>query len=86
MPDRFLRLPEVVAAVGLGKTTIYNMEKGGRFPARRLIGPGSMGWLESEVLEWMRSRPATPGQKPAEALAALEAQRAARAASNPATA
>jgi len=87
MPDRFMRTPEVMAAIGLGRTTIYYMEKAGRFPARRLIGPGTTGWLESEILEWMRSRPATPGQKPAVALAALKARRAAAAAtSDPATA
>lgn len=78
MPEQILRLNEVLAAVKLGRTTIYNLEKVGQFPARRRIGPNSVGWLESEVVEWMRTRAAEPGMKPAIALEAKAARAAAR--------
>jgi hypothetical protein len=42
---------------------IYLMESEGRFPRRIKIGARAVGWLESEVQEWIaaqirRSRPA----------------------------
>jgi prophage regulatory protein len=57
MPDRFLRSPEVTRRVGLSRTSIWRAEKAGRFPPRRVIGGGIVGWLESEVQAWIESRP-----------------------------
>ena len=42
------------------------------FPQRRRIGPNSVGWLLSEVLEHLRLCPAEIGRTPAKA---IEAQR-----------
>jgi prophage regulatory protein len=41
---------------GLSRTSIWRMEKGGKFPRRRQLGPRRVGWIESELLEWMKSR------------------------------
>jgi len=62
---RFLRATEVAEKVGLSQTTIWRLERDGDFPRRRQLGPNSVGWLESEIEEWMASRevaqPATAG-------------------------
>lgn len=48
-----LNRKEVVALVGMCYTSIYNMEKLGKFPARRRISPGRVGWVRSEVMSWV---------------------------------
>lgn len=57
MLDRFLRVPEVLRACGFKRTTLYRMIESGEFPQPRQITGGLTGFLESEVNEWMRSRP-----------------------------
>jgi prophage regulatory protein len=57
LSERILRTKEVVERVGKGRTTIWREEREGRFPKRRVIGEGQVGWLESEITEWIRSRP-----------------------------
>ena len=53
---RLLRLKEVVRMVGPSRSTIYNYVSDGRFPKHRNIGPRSVGWLDKETHEWIRSR------------------------------
>ena len=55
--DRLLRMTEVVEIVELSSSTIYRYMAKGMFPRSRRIGPNSVRWLESEVREWMESRP-----------------------------
>ena len=57
MGERILRQPAVQERTGLGRTTVWRMERDGRFPRRRQIGGGIVGWLASEVDEWIRTRP-----------------------------
>ena len=56
-PQVLIRLPEVRARTGLGKSTIYALIATGNFPAPRQIGPRAVGWLASEVDDWVRARP-----------------------------
>lgn len=49
---RILRKPEVLAIVNVSPTTLWRMEKVGRFPKRISLGPNSAGWLNSEVEQW----------------------------------
>lgn len=35
---------------------IARLEKAGTFPRRVQIGPGRVGWVEAEVLDWLRER------------------------------
>jgi prophage regulatory protein len=56
--ERILRKPELHKKVGLSDPTIYREEKAGRFPARIRLGGNSVGWLESEVNEWIRAKAA----------------------------
>ena len=54
--DRLLRLPEVLAVTGCGKTTIYVLMARGEFPRQVSITPRVVAWAESEVLRWMQER------------------------------
>lgn len=35
---------------------IARLEKAGKFPKRVQIGPNRVGWVEEEVLDWLRER------------------------------
>lgn len=48
-----MRKPEVLAATGLCNTTIYNLEKRGKFPAHRKLGCRAVGWIKEEVDKWI---------------------------------
>ncbi|MCZ0936605.1 MAG: AlpA family transcriptional regulator [Gemmatimonadetes bacterium] len=55
-PVRFLRLPEVLDRTGLSRSTIYVRLDQGRFPRPVSLGARAVGWLESEVDEWIQER------------------------------
>ncbi len=55
-PGRFLRLTEVMARTGLSRSTIYVRMEQGRFPQPVSLGGRAVGWIESEVDEWMSNR------------------------------
>ena len=54
--SKFLRLPQVIDRTGYRKTSIYERIQQGDFPRPVKLGPRAVGWLDSEVEEWMRSR------------------------------
>jgi len=54
--DRYISLREVQKIVPVGRATIFRWEKSGLFPNRRKLGPKKVGWLESEIQSWLRSR------------------------------
>ena len=53
---RFLRLPEVLARTGLSRSTIYVRLEQGRFPRPVSLGDRAVGWVESEIDEWISNR------------------------------
>ena len=55
-PTRILRLSEVQARTGLSRTTIYEWMAAGRFPRAIPLGTRCVGWIESEIEEWIRER------------------------------
>lgn len=55
--DPILRLPAVMQAVGLKSTEIWNRIKAGTFPKPKALGPRARGWRQSEIQEWIDSRP-----------------------------
>ena len=55
-PGRFLRLPEVMARTGLSRSTIYVRLEQGRFPQPVSLGGRAVGWIDSEIDEWMSNR------------------------------
>lgn len=54
-PARLLRLPEVMARVGLRRSAIYQRMSEGRFPKSRSLGPKCAVWVEAEIEEWIRA-------------------------------
>jgi prophage regulatory protein len=56
MSDRILRRPEVVSVVGLGTTKLYELISEGKFPKPVKLSARSVGWLESEVQEWIKEQ------------------------------
>lgn len=63
VPSRFLRQSEVCKRVGVSRITLWRMESRGEFPPSVQISPGCVGWLESDVDDWIedrRSRPKAP--------------------------
>jgi prophage regulatory protein len=61
MPDRIMSTSEVVEATGVSRTSIWREERAGRFPRRRQLIGHRVGWLESEVTEWLQARPVVVG-------------------------
>lgn len=55
-PTRLLRRPEVEARTGLACSTIYLRMAEGRFPRPVPLGDHAVGWIESEIDEWIRKR------------------------------
>lgn len=53
---RVLRFPEVQARTGLSRSTISAQVAGGGFPEPVRLGARAVGWIESEVEEWIRRR------------------------------
>lgn len=51
-----MRFPEVLATVGLGKSTIYNMVKAGDFPAPVKLGARAVAWPAHLVNKWLADR------------------------------
>jgi prophage regulatory protein len=54
-----LRAAEVREAVGLSAKTIRRLEREGRFPKRRRLSAKAVGWVKSEIQEWIASRATT---------------------------
>ena len=56
MTDQILRMPAVIEATGLSRTTIWRLVKANRFPpAVRLIGR-HVGWKRSDIERWIDTR------------------------------
>jgi prophage regulatory protein len=53
---QILRLPQVLQVTGLCRSMIYQLEAANRFPRRIRIGSRAVGWLHSEVQDWLDSQ------------------------------
>jgi prophage regulatory protein len=60
MAAAFLRLPQVMARVGLRATRIYQLIGDHDFPQPIRLGERSVAWLEGEVEGWIQERAARP--------------------------
>ena len=52
----FLRRKQVETRIGLSRSTIYQYIKDDVFPKPVPLGPRAVGWLESDVSEWIAGR------------------------------
>lgn len=58
MADRLLRVPETLSRCGFKRTTLYRqIAADPTFPRPRQITGGLIGFLESEIQDWIESRP-----------------------------
>jgi prophage regulatory protein len=62
--DRMIREKECRQMTGLGRTRRWQMERAGTFPRRRAISGRISGYLLSEVLEWILTRPVSDYEAP----------------------
>lgn len=69
MEKKIIRLPEVMAKVGLKKSAIYNMIRRGEFPVQIRLGLHASGWVESEIDDWVISRTETAATRGAVSMA-----------------
>lgn len=53
---RIIRLKEVIDSTGLARSTIYKYIGEGTFPKTVSLGDRCVGWVESEVHEWILAR------------------------------
>ncbi|RRQ21971.1 helix-turn-helix transcriptional regulator [Thiohalobacter thiocyanaticus] len=53
MANAVLRLPVVKARTGLSRSTIYLRVNEGTFPKPISLGARAVGWLESEIEDWL---------------------------------
>ncbi|MFA4488129.1 AlpA family phage regulatory protein, partial [Xanthomonas perforans] len=54
LPYHFMRLPEVIATVGVSKSTLYAWAAAGKFPKPVQFPGGNIAaWVSTEVAAWM---------------------------------
>lgn len=53
MPQAILRLPAVIDRIGLSRSTIYLRISEGTFPKQVSLGARAVGFVESEIEEWL---------------------------------
>ena len=53
---RILKLKDIVQMVGLSRSTIWKKVSEGTFPKCRKISERSVGWLDTEIHNWIHQR------------------------------
>jgi prophage regulatory protein len=53
MTHIILRLPQVITRTGLSRSSIYLRMANNEFPESVSLGGRAVGWLESEIDEWI---------------------------------
>ena len=56
MATIILRLPQVKIQTGLARSTIYLHISEGTFPKPINLGVRAVGWLESDITDWIQGR------------------------------
>ena len=54
--EKLLNSKAVQERTGLSRATLWRLENAGTFPKKKRITPGRVGWLESEIDEWIKKR------------------------------
>lgn len=53
---KFIRLPTVLGIIGISRSKLYADIKNGDFPPPISLGARAVGWLDTEVDDWINSR------------------------------
>lgn len=56
MERQILRLSEVMKVTGLRRSSLYSAIQRNEFPKQILLGARSVGWVSTEVDEWVSKR------------------------------
>ena len=56
--DRLLTNKQLVAEIGISRSTIYRLLQRGAFPRPISFGPRCMRWMESDIKAWLAERKA----------------------------
>lgn len=59
---RFIKLAKVKDYTSLSTSEIYRRIAAGTFPAQVTLGPKSVAWVETEILQWCDSLAAQRGE------------------------
>ena len=51
-----IRLSSVIEATGLGRSSIYKYISEGKFPKPISLGDRAIGWVSTEIDEWIRDK------------------------------
>jgi prophage regulatory protein len=51
-----IRLPQAIQKTGLSRSTIYSLISRGEFPQKIQLSTRSIGFLESEINDWVTSK------------------------------
>jgi predicted DNA-binding transcriptional regulator AlpA len=54
-PRRMLSEKQVLEIVPVGRTTLYRMEKAGRFPRSTYLSPNRRIWFADEIAAWQNA-------------------------------
>ena len=54
-PRRMLNEKQVLDVVPLSRTSIYRLEKAGKFPRSTYISPNRRVWFEDEIIAWQNA-------------------------------
>ena len=63
-PLRVVRRPELRLKTGISDSRRDELERAGQFPKRIRLGDRACGWIESEVDEWIATRPRADDVRP----------------------
>jgi prophage regulatory protein len=54
--QKISRLPDVIGQTGLSRSTLYELIRRGDFPRQIRLGPRAVGWVDSDIDDWIRRR------------------------------
>ncbi|WP_035665318.1 AlpA family transcriptional regulator [Bradyrhizobium sp. Ec3.3] len=54
-PRRMLNEKQVLQIVPVSRTTLFRLEKAGRFPRSTYISPNRRVWFEDEIIAWQNA-------------------------------
>lgn len=57
VPTSLWRSQDLPSAIGLSRSTVWRLQQLEDFPKPRQITDGCVGWIPSEVEEWLSQRP-----------------------------
>lgn len=54
---KIVRPAELAESLSVSTVTLWRMQKRGELPPKRQISSGVVGWLYSDLEEWLKERP-----------------------------